>query len=62
MIKKRCECYRKILKLIFSQTRYCSACALYTKELRRKVNYYRRHYRKLNKILYGQKRGNERVR
>ncbi len=61
-MKKKCECCGKKLNRVFSQTKYCSACSLYTQDLRQKVSYYRRNFKKLNKILYGQERGSERVR
>lgn len=62
MKKKRCKCCKKMLKVYFANTKYCSACSSYTKELRMKLSYYKRSYKRLNKIFYGQERGSERVR
>ncbi len=61
-MKVKCCCCKKILKQPFANTKYCSTCSLYTKELRRKISYLGNEVKRLRKIVYGQKRGWERLR
>lgn len=59
-IKCKC-CGKKIVKFSYN-TKYCSACAIYYKELLQKLNYYRRMVRELKIKLYGCPDGRERLR
>jgi hypothetical protein len=55
-----CLCCEK--KIGAKPQKYCTNCCLYTQELRRKVYYYKRELEKRNLIIYGTKKGNERLR
>jgi len=57
---KVCECCNN--KQIYGNNKWCSSCAIYIKEMKRSLRYYKSKSDKLNKILYGQKNGAERVR
>jgi hypothetical protein len=58
---KRCLCCKKNVKSPF-QKKFCISCSLYLSDLRRSLTYYRNEVGKLKLMIYGTKRGNERLR
>lgn len=61
MKNKKCICC-KTAKLIYGNQKYCNSCALFTRELRRQVSYYKHRKVEYCKLIYGTKSGSERLR
>jgi len=57
----KCQCCKRRIEKIGGK-KFCNRCSIYLSDLKRKVPYYKRKSRKLNKILYGVENGIERIR
>lgn len=60
MEKRLCECCQK--RKISHHNKYCSYCAVYTKDMRGKISGLKSRLKKLRIKVYGQKNGSERIR
>jgi hypothetical protein len=58
----KCKCCRKIINQIAKNQLYCSACAVYHKDLLYSLGHFKNKAIALNKFIYGQGSGSQRLR
>lgn len=59
---KICECCKNVFKYYIDRQKLCNRCTVYHKDLRAKINYYRKEVKRLKLLIYGTKQGSERIR
>ena len=59
---KICECCKNVFKYYGGTQKLCNRCTVYHKNLRARMNYYRKEVKRLKLMIYGTKQGSERIR
>lgn len=57
----KCKCCKKADLELFSK-KFCTPCSIYTRDIRRKITYYKKKSKDLCIRLYGVENGVERIR
>jgi hypothetical protein len=58
---KRCKCCRQVIVKYGSNQKYCSACAVFLRDLKMNLYAYRLQNKRLKLRLYGVKKGSMKI-